>query len=68
MRYKIVIAAMILCSATLCVGQSTLEKIWKQTTAQHATNNLPEQKIIAGLKEALNASTTRAVEIGRAHV
>ena len=41
-------------------AQSTLEQIWKNSTGQ-PISNLSNDKITAGLKEALKVSTTKAV-------
>ena len=60
-RITRVIFASILFSA-FCFGQSPLEQIWRKATTQPASN-LSNDKITAGLKEALKISTTRAVAV-----
>lgn len=50
----------VLLVSTHCLAQSTLDQLWKRGTAQPAAN-LSNDKITAGLKEALKVSTNRAV-------
>lgn len=45
-----------------CVAQSPLDQIWRKATNRSSTN-LSNDKITAGLKEALKISTTRAVAV-----
>src|SRR5690349_25232 len=47
----------------VCTGQSTLDKIFQRAKAAHSisVNGLTNDKIVAGLKEALTVSTRNAV-------
>ena len=47
----------------VCIAQSTLDKIFQRAKAAHSTgaNGLTNDKIVAGLKEALTVSTRNAV-------
>ncbi len=58
-RLLAVLVAAILLSV-ICLAQSPLDQIWKRATTQPAAN-LSNDKITAGLKEALKVSTTKAV-------
>lgn len=52
---------LIVVTFTICaVAQSPLEQIWKKSTSQ-PISSLSNDKIAAGLKEALKVSTTKAV-------
>lgn len=59
LRSMAVIFTAVLLSAC-CLAQSPLEQIWRRATARPATR-LADDKIIAGLREALKVSTTKAV-------
>ncbi len=58
MLSSLVLVIFLSCAA---VAQNPLEQIWKQATQQPAASNLPTDKIVSGLKEALKVSTTKAV-------
>lgn len=58
-RFFAVIFTAVLLSAC-CMAQSPLEQIWRRATAQ-PTSSLGNDKITAGLREALKVSTTNAV-------
>lgn len=61
---RVLIAAFLFALATACFAQSPLDQIWKSATAQRSqtsADNLSNNKITAGLKEALKVSTTKAV-------
>lgn len=60
-RISRLVLAVILTSS-FCVAQSTLEQIWNRATRQ-PSSNLSNDKITAGLKEALRVSTTKAVAL-----
>ena len=49
----------------VCTAQSTLDKIFQRATAAHSSNvsGLTNDKIVAGLKEALTVSTRNAVAL-----
>lgn len=66
MRKSIRVAAVCLLLSCACLAQNPLEQIWKKAEQQPIGENLPTDKIVAGLKEALKVSTTKAVtETGR---
>lgn len=58
--FRLVLAVILMSS--FCVAQSTLEQIWNRATRQ-PSGNLSNDKITAGLKEALRVSTTKAVAL-----
>lgn len=50
--------------SSFCLAQSTLEQIWNRATnTRQRAGNLSNDKITAGLKEALSVSTTKAVAL-----
>jgi hypothetical protein len=58
---RTLLAALTAFSLTICsAAQSPLDQIWKNSTSQ-PISNLSNEKITAGLKEALKISTTKAV-------
>jgi Protein of unknown function (DUF4197) len=61
-RSRVLVATVAVVLSSMCWAQSPLEEIWKRTTKQPATS-LSNDKITAGLKEALKVGTTRAVAI-----
>jgi hypothetical protein len=63
LRISRVFLAVVLISS-FCAGQSTLEQIWNRATnSRQPAGNLSNDKITAGLKEALKVSTTKAVAL-----
>jgi hypothetical protein len=58
-RSIVVIFTAVLLSA-FCLAQSPLEQIWRRATAR-PVSGLADDKITAGLREALKVSTTKAV-------
>lgn len=60
MSRKVTVLLIALLFSTCCLAQSPLEQIWRKATAKPATN-LGNDKITAGLREALKVSTNNAV-------